>query len=202
MPSVVVADVVPLVRLGLATVLRSGGLSRSWPTSRRQARSPRRSSSTFPDLAIVGAGQRSVDLDEMARQVHDASRSGVCASWCCWVARRGTRSPTCSRSRSTACWGGSIEGPPTWSRAVLRVMAGERYVDPALLTGDTPDEEFEPMALTARDREVLGLLASGCSNPRDRVDAVRVVADGEDTPRTHLRQARRPEPQRGAWGGR
>jgi ATP/maltotriose-dependent transcriptional regulator MalT len=44
------------------------------------------------------------------------------------------------------------------------VVAGERYVDPTLLTGDAPDEEFEPLALTTREREVLGLLASGCSN--------------------------------------
>jgi len=57
----------------------------------------------------------------------------------------------------------SIDGPDL-VRAVARVMAGERYVDPVLLTGDAPDEEFEPMALTAREREVLGLLASGCSN--------------------------------------
>ena len=45
-----------------------------------------------------------------------------------------------------------------------RVLAGERYIDPALVSGDTPDESFEPMALTTREREVLGLLAAGSSN--------------------------------------
>ena len=76
----------------------------------------------------------------------------------------------------------SIEGPELL-RAIERVDAGERYVDPALLTGDAPDEEFEPLALTAREREVLGLRV-GLLQPRDRVDALRVVADRQDAPRT------------------
>jgi DNA-binding NarL/FixJ family response regulator len=54
--------------------------------------------------------------------------------------------------------------PDDLCRAVERVLAGERYIDPSLVSGDVPDEELEPMTLTAREREVLGLLAAGSSN--------------------------------------
>jgi DNA-binding NarL/FixJ family response regulator len=159
MPSVVVADVVPLVRLGLATVLRDAGhdVVAEVTTAREVAKAVVEHG---PDLALVGA-VNDLSVDEMARQVHEAPTDVRL------VVLLG-RSPrdTLADLLAVAVDGlvsRAIEGAEL-VRAVERVLGGERYVDPTLLTGDAPDEEFEPMALTARERDVLGLLASGCSN--------------------------------------
>jgi two-component system nitrate/nitrite response regulator NarL len=159
MPSVVVADVVPLVRLGLATVLRSEGFEviADVASAREVAKAV---VDHAPDLAVVGA-VNDLSVDEMARQVHDAS-AGVRIVVLLGRAPRETLADLLGVAVDGVL-SRSIDGPDL-VRAVARVMTGERYVDPVLLTGDAPDEEFEPMALTAREREVLGLLASGCSN--------------------------------------
>jgi DNA-binding NarL/FixJ family response regulator len=59
----------------------------------------------------------------------------------------------------------SIDGADLIS-AVQRVLQGERVVDPAILVNDAAVEEQpeSASALTAREREVLVLLASGHSN--------------------------------------
>jgi DNA-binding NarL/FixJ family response regulator len=159
MPSVVVADVVPLVRLGLATVLRSEGYTvvADVASAREVAKAVVEHG---PDLAVVGA-VNDLSIDELARQVREAPveiRLVVLLG----------RAPRDTLADLLAV---AVDGlvsrsvdPAELVRAVARVVAGERYVDPTLLTGDAPDEEFEPLALTAREREVLGLLASGCSN--------------------------------------
>jgi len=159
MPSVVVADVVPLVRLGLATVLRSEGFEvvADVASAREVAKAV---VDHAPDLAVVGA-VNDLSVDEMARQIHDAA-AGVRIVVLLGRAPRETLADLLGVAVD-GLLSRSIDGPDL-VRAVARVMAGERYVDPVLLTGDAPDEEFEPMALTAREREVLGLLASGCSN--------------------------------------
>jgi DNA-binding NarL/FixJ family response regulator len=159
MPSVVVADVVPLVRLGLATVLRSEGYEvvAEVASAREVAKAVVEHT---PALAVVGA-VNDLSIDELARQVREAPvdiRLVV-------LLGRAPRD-TLADLLAVAVDGlvsRSVE-PSELVRAVERVVAGERYVDPTLLTGDAPDEEFEPLALTAREREVLGLLASGCSN--------------------------------------
>ena len=159
MPSVVVADVVPLVRLGLATVLRSEGFEvvADVASAREVAKVV---VDHAPDLAVVGA-VNDLSVDEMARQVREAA-AGVRIVVLLGRAPRETLAELLGVAVD-GLLSRSIDGPDL-VRAVARVMAGERYVDPVLLTGDAPDEEFEPMALTAREREVLGLLASGCSN--------------------------------------
>ena len=159
MPSVVVADVVPLVRLGLATVLRSEGFEvvADVASAREVAKAV---VDHAPDLAVVGA-VNDLSVEEMARQVHEAA-AGVRIVVLLGRAPRETLAELLGVAVD-GLLSRSIDGPDL-VRAVARVMAGERYVDPVLLTGDAPDEEFEPMALTAREREVLGLLASGCSN--------------------------------------
>jgi two-component system nitrate/nitrite response regulator NarL len=159
MPSVVVADVVPLVRLGLATVLRSEGFEvvAEVATAREVAKAVIHHA---PRLAVVGA-VNDLSIDEMARQVREAA-GDVRLVVLLGRAPRDTLADLLAVAVD-GLLSRSIEGPELL-RAIERVDAGERYVDPALLTGDAPDEEFEPLALTAREREVLGLLASGCSN--------------------------------------
>ena len=159
MPSVVVADVVPLVRLGLATVLRSEGYEvvGEVASAREVAKAVVEHA---PQLAVVGA-VNDLSIDEMARQVTEAG-TDVRLVVLLGRAPRDTLADLLAVAVD-GLLSRSIDGPPLL-RAVERVMAGERYVDPTLLTGDGPDEEFEPMALTVREREVLGLLASGCSN--------------------------------------
>ena len=159
MPSVVVADVVPLVRLGLATVLRSEGYEvvAEVASAREVAKVVVEHG---PDLAVVGAVS-DLSVDEMARQVREAP-TDVRLVLLLGRAPRDTLADLLAVAVDGLV-SRAVDGPEL-VRAVERVVAGERYVDPVLLTGDAPDEEFEPMALTAREREVLGLLASGCSN--------------------------------------
>jgi two-component system nitrate/nitrite response regulator NarL len=159
MPSVVVADVVPLVRLGLATVLRSEGFEvvAEVASAREVAKAVVEHT---PELAVVGA-VNDLSIDEMARQVR-AADDGIRVVVLLGRAARDTLADLLAVAID-GILSRSIDGVAL-ARAVARVMAGERYIDPALIAGDTPDEEFEPMSLTAREREVLGLLASGCSN--------------------------------------
>lgn len=159
MPSVVVADVVPLVRLGLASVLRDAGhaVVAEVATAREVAKAVVEHG---PDLVIVGA-VNDLAIDDTARQVRDADAGTRL------VALLG-RAPRDTLADLLAV---AVDGlvartaePPDLLRAVERVLAGERYIDPALVSGDSPDESFEPLSLTAREREVLGLLAAGSSN--------------------------------------
>lgn len=159
MPSVVVADVVPLVRVGLAAVLEREGYAvlADAATARDLAKAVIEHS---PDLAVVGA-VHDLTVDEMARQIRE---SGAAARLVVLLSR--APRDTLADLLSVAVDGlvARSTSPGDLLRAVERVMAGERYIDPALVSGDTPDEEFEPTTLTAREREVLGLLASGGSN--------------------------------------
>ena len=159
MPSVVVADVVPLVRLGLATVLRSEGyeIVAEVASAREAAKAVVEHG---PDVAIVGA-VNDLSVDEMARQVREAP-TDVRLVVLLGRAPRDTLADLLTLAVDGLVSRSSDGAELT--RAVARVVNGERYVDPGLLTGDVPDEDFEPMALTACEREVLGLLASGCSN--------------------------------------
>ena len=159
MPSVVVADVVPLVRLGLATVLRSEGFEvvAEVASAREVAKAV---IDHAPRLVVVGA-VNDLSIDEMARQVREAA-GDVRLVVLLGRAPRDTLADLLAVAVD-GLLSRSIEGPELL-RAIERITSGERYVDPGLLTGDAPDEEFEPLALTSRERDVLGLLASGCSN--------------------------------------
>ena len=159
MPSVVVADVVPLLRVGLTTVLCGAGhdVVAEVASARELAKAV---IEYAPDLAVVGV-VNDLSVPEMARQVRESVR-GVRLVVMLNRAPRDTLADLLAvdvdglLARSIA--------PDELGRAVERVLAGERYIDPALVAGDVPDEDLEPLALTAREREVLGLLAAGSSN--------------------------------------
>ena len=159
MPTVVVADVVPLIRVGLATVLRADGHEVVGEVASGGA-TAKAVVEHAPDVVVVGA-INDLATDELARQVRESApgaRLVVLLS----------RAPRESLAELLAVdvdglLSRSIDGDGL-RRGVARVLAGERYVDPLLISGDVPDEDFELATLTSREREVLGLLASGSSN--------------------------------------
>jgi DNA-binding NarL/FixJ family response regulator len=159
MPRAVVADVVPLVRVGLTSVLRAADhdVVAEVASARDVAKAVIEYS---PDLVIVGV-LNDLSISEMARQVREVGH-GIRLVVMLQRAPRDTLADLLAvdvdglLARSIA--------PDDLCRAVERVLAGERYIDPSLVSGDVPDEELEPMTLTAREREVLGLLAAGSSN--------------------------------------
>ncbi len=159
MSTVVVADVVPLVRVGLTAVLVAEGFTvlAEVGSARDVAKAVIEHS---PAVAVVGV-VNDLAVDEMARQVREAApdvRLVVMLN----------RAPRDTLADLLAL---DVDGllarsirPSDLVSAIGRVLGGERHVDPALLTGDLPDEDLEPLTLTAREREVLGLLATGSSN--------------------------------------
>jgi len=177
MPSVVVADVVPLVRVGLTAVLRADGhdVVGEVGSARDLAKAVIEHT---PEFVVVGV-VNDLSLAEMARQVREAD-SGV---------RLVVMLQRAPRDALADLLAVDVDGllarsvtPEALGVAVARVLAGERYIDPALVSGEVPDEDLEPMSLTAREREVLGLLASGSSN-REIASALFVSLP---TVKTHL----------------
>lgn len=177
MPSAVVADVVPLVRVGLTTVLRTAGhdVVAEASSARDVAKAVIEHA---PEIVIVGV-LNDLSVAEMARQVREVGHG----------ARLVVMLQRAPRETLADLLAVDVDGllarsigPEELCRAVDRVLAGERYIDPALVSGDAPDEELEPMSLTAREREVLGLLAAGSSN-REIASALFVSLP---TVKTHL----------------
>ena len=177
MPNVVVADVVPLVRVGLAAVLRAEGFEvvAEVGSAREVAKAVIEHS---PDLVVVGV-VNDLAVDELARQVREAA-SGVRLVVMLNRAPRDTLADLLAVDVD-ALLARSID-PADLVRAIARVLVGERHIDPVLVSGEVPDEDVEPMTLTAREREVLGLLAAGSSN-REIASALFVSLP---TVKTHL----------------
>lgn len=177
MPNVVVADVVPLVRVGLTAVLRAEGFDvvAEVGSAREVAKAVIEHT---PDLVVVGV-VNDLAVDEMARQVREAA-SGVRLVVMLNRAPRDTLADLLAVDVD-ALLARSID-PVDLVRAIARVLDGERHIDPVLVSGEVPDEDVEPMTLTAREREVLGLLAAGSSN-REIASALFVSLA---TVKTHL----------------
>jgi DNA-binding NarL/FixJ family response regulator len=70
----------------------------------------------------------------------------------------------------------------TLVRAIGKVAAGEAYVDPALMPAFLPPKDRDEM-LTAREREILQLLADGMSN----ADVARRLVISQETVKSHVR---------------
>ncbi len=177
MPDVVVADVVPLVRTGLSTVLTHAGFTvvACEGSARAVAKAVIEHA---PSLVVVGV-VHDLPVEEIARQV----RAGASEVRLIVMLNRAPRDTLADLLAVDVdgLLARAIE-PDALVRAIERVMEGERYIDPQLLAGDILDEDLEPTSLTAREREVLGLLATGSSN-REIASALFVSLP---TVKTHL----------------
>ena len=93
-------------------------------------------------------------------------------------------------------------------RVVDAARKGGQYVVPALHAALAGAVKLPPLAdrddefLSAREREVLVLLAEGRTNREIAARPLGHARDGEVPPRADLRQARSVEPQRGRWAAR
>ncbi len=159
MTSVVLADVVPLVRVGLTAVMRGEAIDvRAEVASGTDLLKV--AVDHAPDLVIVGA-INDLALDDLVAQLRKAVPDTRILGLPSRVAQESLADLLALAldgliSRTAA--------PEVLVLGIERVLGGERYVDPAFVAGAVPDEHFEATALTAREREVLGLLATGCSN--------------------------------------
>jgi DNA-binding NarL/FixJ family response regulator len=70
----------------------------------------------------------------------------------------------------------------TLLRAIEKVAAGEGYIDPALMPAFLPGRDRDEM-LTAREREILQLLADGMSNS----DVASKLFISQETVKSHVR---------------
>jgi DNA-binding NarL/FixJ family response regulator len=70
----------------------------------------------------------------------------------------------------------------TLLRAIEKVAAGEGYIDPALMPAFLPGRDRDEM-LTAREREILQLLADGMSNS----DVAAKLFISQETVKSHVR---------------
>jgi DNA-binding NarL/FixJ family response regulator len=70
----------------------------------------------------------------------------------------------------------------TLLRAIEKVAAGEGYIDPALMPAFLPGRDRDDM-LTAREREILQLLADGMSNS----DVASKLFISQETVKSHVR---------------
>ncbi|MBM3673420.1 MAG: response regulator transcription factor [Actinobacteria bacterium] len=176
-PSVVVADVVPLVRAGLAAVLSTAGF-RVVGDASCAADLPDLVGQLRPGVVVLGAVADLGPADAVRRLRADAS-------------------PTCivlllnraSRASLAELLSLDVEGllarstqPDALVAALGKAWRGERIVDPALLADDRPDDDSEATALTGREREVLELLSGGQSNR----EIAAVLYISLPTVKTHL----------------
>jgi len=158
---VVVADVVPLVRAGVAAalaphrfvVVAESDVARPLPQIVTE---------TGAAVAIVGtvADLASIDVARLLRPDATSVRTRL-------VLLLG-RVPA---ELIAELLGLEVDGlvartaaPADLGAMLARVVGGERVIDPIILTDDLPVDDGETAALTTREREVLVLLSSGQSN--------------------------------------
>ena len=144
-----------------------------------------------PDVALVDLflGERSgAELCEALRGVSPETRmlliSGV--GWISPQAAQDGRAPRASSPRTGA--------PTRWSSAVRMVGRG--------MTVFGRQEEGPATPLTAREREVLTLIASGATNREIARAPLPLPAHGQGARQLALPQARGQEPRRGGAAGR
>jgi len=167
-PRAVIVDDVPLLRVGVRAVLEPMGIAIAGESGTGRD-VPRLVAETGAALLVVGS-VADVPTVELVRRVRDH------APECCVVGLL----PRTRRDELSSLLGLDVDalvvrGIPAdeLSLSVERAMKGERVVSPLLLTAlvgavSPPAEVAEPdpeePVLTAREREVLALLAEGRSN--------------------------------------
>lgn len=158
-PSVVVADVVPLVRAGLGAVLSAAGF-RVVGDAPCAADLPALVDQLHPGVVVLGAVADLGPADAVRHLRAEAPATCIVLLL--------TRT---SRASLADLLSLDVEGllarstqPDALVAALGKAWRGERVVDPALLADDQPDDDGEATALTGREREVLELLSAGQSN--------------------------------------
>lgn len=177
--TVVVADVVPLVRAGIAAVLPPGELVLVGEAS-SAAELAKQAEETGAAVAVLGAVADLSAIDAV-RLLRSAPRA-VPLRIALLLGR-------VAREHLAELLSLEVDGllprtvdPVALPALLTRVAAGERVVDPVVLAEDLPDEDVDASTLTAREREVLGLLSAGQSN-REIASALFVSLP---TVKTHL----------------
>ncbi len=185
-PSAVVVDDIPLFRLGVAALLEPLGLDVVAETgSARELVDVVHGSPV--DLVVVGSVGE-MPVTDLVGKVKDGEQPPMVL----------VMLPRSHAGELTWLLNLEVNGLLVRSadgeevaRSVERVLAGERFVSPALLSTvvgeleapDSPEgDDVEGQALTGREREVLGLLGKGSSNREIAAELYVTVA----TVKTHL----------------
>lgn len=158
---VVVADLLPLVRAGIAAALEPHGFTVVAETD--VARSlPELIADTGSTVAVVGTVADLAPIDVVRLLQHDSTAAAA------RVVLLLGRAPG---ELLAELLGLEVDGlvarttpAAELGPMLVRVLAGERVIDPVILTDDLPADDGETAALTTREREVLALLSSGQSN--------------------------------------
>lgn len=160
-PIGVVADGTPMLRAGIAGTLRDGGFEIAAETA-RAAEVVELVTRHKARLVVIGSvpDMPIVELVRRVRAQPDAAHVVVLIGRIAPDAIAELLSLDAEGMVSR-----SIDGTDLVS-TVKRVLQGERVIDPGVLVSDglLDDETEEASALTAREREVLVLLAEGHSN--------------------------------------
>jgi DNA-binding NarL/FixJ family response regulator len=177
--TVVVADVVPLVRAGIAAALGPDGFVVVGEAG-SGAELAKQAEETGAAVAILGA-VADLSVIDAVRLLRGLPRTEPL--------RVALLLGRVAREHLAELLSLEVDGllPRTLEAAALpglltRLVRGERVVDPVVLAEDLPDEDVEASTLTAREREVLGLLSAGQSN-REIASALYVSLP---TVKTHL----------------
>ena len=182
-PSVLLVEDHIAVRKGLEVLLRSEGfhvvgVAESAEQAHRLFMARR------PDVAVVDVMLREGSgLELTERILEENDDAGV-------LVYTGLSDPVAiERAAQTGARGFALKtvGPHELMSAIVTVAAGGVHVDPTMATLLAPLRRGRPHLLTAREREILDLLATGKTGE----EAARQLFLSPETVRTHVRNAMR-----------
>jgi DNA-binding NarL/FixJ family response regulator len=132
-----------------------------------------------PDVVIMDVRMPGMDGLEATRQLTDRVPDAKVLIFTAY-----SEKSLLSRGLDSGAKGYILKEAPhqTLVRAIEKVAAGEGYVDPALMPAFLTGKDREDM-LTAREREILQLLADGMSN----ADVAGKLFISQETVKSHVR---------------
>ena len=132
-----------------------------------------------PDVVIMDVRMPGMDGLEATRQLTDRVPDAKVLIFTAY-----SEKSLLSRGLDSGAKGYILKEAPhqTLLRAIEKVAAGEGYVDPALMPAFLTGKDREDM-LTAREREILQLLADGMSN----ADVAGKLFISQETVKSHVR---------------